>query len=497
MPQFNETIQVITSSEIRSRHIASARQAEQVFGADLAITGSVQKEKNKIRLILNLVDTKSLRQISSSIEEYNIANVYSFQDDVVTKVSKMMEVKLKPEQLRRINSGGTNDPDAYMSYTKGRGYLQKYWNKKNVDSAIYYFKNALNKDSEYVLAIAALGEAYSQKFQNENDAKWIDSALISSKHAVALNEALPVVRVTSGIILNELGQYEKAILEFKQAIEEDKYNFDGYNSLAFSYQSLNRYKEAEETYKRSINLKPAFWVGYNKLGIFYCNSGKYNDAVQQFIKVVELTPENTFGLDNLGGMYFYLEKWSEAKSIFENVIKLKPDYAAYSNLGSIYFFHDENYVNAGNMYKKALALDSSNYVLWGNLAAVYYQLPGDKNTAIKYFNRASKMAEEKLKINPNDAGTLSLLASYYSVLNRKKKSIQYLNKALKIAPDGLDIKEKCIESYETLGKRDEALKLTEGILTKGFPISKLERTPDLKDMIKDRRFELLKKKFSN
>ena len=497
LPQFNTSIQVIPSSEINARHITSAKQAAQIFGADLAVTGSIQKYSDKIRLIMNLVDTKSLRQISSDSDDYTLSNVYNFQDDVVTKLSHILAVNLKPEEIEHINRGGTDNIDAYILYTQGKGYLQNYWSVKNINDAIRLFNAALEKDSKYTLAFAGLTEAYIKKFKYEKNISYLDSAQIYNENAKSLNTDLPIVQIASGMIFNEKGEFEKSITEFRKAIEEDKFNFEGYNGLAIAYQSLNLNKKAELTYKQSISLKPAYWVGYNKLGIFYYSHGEFIKALEQFQKVVELTPDNTFGLNNLGAAYMYLGKWAKAKSTFKHVIKLQSDYSAYSNLGSIYFFHDEDFIKAAEMYNKALALDSSNYLMWGNIASAYYQIPGDKDKSGYYFNRAINIAEKQLKLNPRNASTLSSLASYYSMLGQKDKSIKYLNEALKLSPGVIDILDKGIVINETLGRRNEALKLTREILQKGFPVSKLEKSPDLKDMIKDNRFKVLKKEFSN
>ena len=496
LPQFNNSIQVIPSSEIRARHIISAKQASQIFGADLAVTGSIQKNNNTIRLILNLVDTKSLRQISSTNDIYQLANVYNFQDDVVNRLSHMLEVKLNPHEIAQINNGGTDNLDAYIFYTQGRGYLQNYWDLANIKNAILLFREALKKDPMYVLAFAGLTEAYLDRYKYDKNIVWLDSASAFNEKSKLLNENLTLVHIASGMLLNEKGEFETAVSEFKKVIDQDKYNFEGYNGLALAYQSLNLNKKAEQTYILSIKLKPVFWVGYNKLGIFYYSHGKFNLALEQFKKVVELTPDNTFGLNNLGAVYMFLEKWDSAKSTFNHVIKLQPDYSAYSNLGSIYFFHEENYKNAAEMFRKALKLDSSDYLMWGNVASAYCQIPEYKNKSVFYFKRAIDMAKNNLNVNPRDAAALSTLASYYSMIGDPDKSLQFLNKALKIAPDDVNIEESSIVTYETLGKRDSALKLSEDILKKGFPISKLEKSPDLKEMIKDERFETLKKTYS-
>ena len=497
LPEFNGSIQVIPASEIRQRQVASAKEASQIFGADIAVTGSIQKYFNKIRLILNLVDTKSLRQISSSIDDYSLSNVYAFQDQVVTQLANMLEVKLKPEEMEQINDGVTGNTEAYILYTQGRGYLQKYWDTENINSAIRLFREALIKDPNYAYAFAGLGEAFIRKYRNEKEIKWIDSALVFSKKAEKLNENLVVAHITSGIILNEKGNYIKASLEFKKAIEKDKFNSEAYNGLAESYLSLNLNNEAEFTYKQAIKLKPSYWVGYNSLGAFYYSLGKFNNALDEFKKVVELTPDNSYGLNNLGSMYIYLEKWDNAKKVFEHIINLKPDFSAYSNLGSIYFFHEEDFRNAANMYGNALKIDSSNYVLWGNLAAAYFQIPGHREKSYECYKHAIIIGEKDLQINPNNSQTLSVLASYYSMLKDKERAIQYLEKSLKLSPNDIDITARSIETYETLGMRNNALNLTEKVLEKGYPITKLERSPDLKNMLRDKRFEELKKKFSD
>ena len=497
LPEFNGTVQVIPSSEIRERKIASAKEASQVFGADLVVTGSMQKYFDKVRLILNLVDTKSLRQINSSIDDYNLSNVYGFQDKVVVQLANMLEVKLKPEEMEKINDGVTGNTQAYILYTQGRGYLQKYWDNRNVDDAIKLFHEALVQDSKYVYAYAGLGEAFIRKYRNEKNIKFIDSALYYSKQAENLNMNLAVVHITSGIILNEKGSYREASIEFKKAIEEDKYNSEAYNGLAESYLALNLNEDAEFTYKQAIKLKPSYWVGYNYLGAFYYSHGEFNNALKEFKKVTELTPDNIYGLNNLGVAYMYLKKWSEAENAFKHVIKIKPDFSAYSNLGSIYFFHEENFKDAANMFEKALKIDSSNHILWGNLAAAYNQIPVEKNKSYEYYKHAIKLGEKELNLNPNDAKTYSFLASYYSMLNNKQKSTKYLEESLKLLPDDIDIQARGIVTYETLGEREKALNLTKEILEKGYPILALERSPDLKNMIKDKKFEMLKEKYSN
>ncbi|WP_226294242.1 tetratricopeptide repeat protein [Aquimarina algicola] len=53
---------------------------------------------------------------------------------------------------------------------------------------------------------------------------------------------------------NHLGQYEKAILILKRAIENNPKYFYFYRELGFSYKNLNRIEKAEKTYRKGIKM---------------------------------------------------------------------------------------------------------------------------------------------------------------------------------------------------------------------------------------------------
>jgi serine/threonine-protein kinase len=65
LEQFQRTIRVVPSTDVLREGIVSVREARQTFGATLAITGSVQRTENRVRLTINLVDPQTLLQLKS------------------------------------------------------------------------------------------------------------------------------------------------------------------------------------------------------------------------------------------------------------------------------------------------------------------------------------------------------------------------------------------------------------------------------------------------
>lgn len=57
----------VPASEVRRRGAATVVDAEREFGANLAVTGSVQRALGQLKLTVNLVDVANLRQTGSAI----------------------------------------------------------------------------------------------------------------------------------------------------------------------------------------------------------------------------------------------------------------------------------------------------------------------------------------------------------------------------------------------------------------------------------------------
>jgi len=93
--EFNGLLAVIPASEIRERKVTSASQAHRQFGATLAVTGSMQWQGDDLRLTLNLVDARTLRQLRSCVQDYPVTTGSAFQDGIALKLAEMLRLELQ------------------------------------------------------------------------------------------------------------------------------------------------------------------------------------------------------------------------------------------------------------------------------------------------------------------------------------------------------------------------------------------------------------------
>jgi serine/threonine protein kinase/tetratricopeptide (TPR) repeat protein len=491
LEQFQRTIRVVPSTDVLREGIVSVREARQTFGATLAITGSVQRAENHVRLTINLVDPQTLLQIKSKTIDTETHDISVLQDGVVVEVAELLDVKLSSQAKQILAIGGTTVPSAYEYYTQGRGYLQRYEVPQNVDTAIALFNRALKQDRRYALAEAGLAEAYWRKYEQTKDPQWAEEAKKSSAAAIALNDKLAQVYVTLGMIHAGTGRYEEAIQNLQKALALDPINSDAYRELAKAYQGMGKPKEAESTFLNAIAVRPGYWGTHNELGGFYYRLGRYAEAEKEFRSVVELTPDNARGYMNLGVIAYFQKHYQEAAKMYEKSVAIKPSADAYSNLGTVYYSLAQ-YSEAARYYEKAIQMNGRDSVWWHNLAAAY-QASGESNKARVAFRRTAALVDEQLRVNPRDPTLLISGADAYSYLDQPQRARELLRQGLALAPDDVANMFQASAIYEQLGDRKLALQWIGMAIKGGFSRDLIEKEPTLARLRLDPKFQDLLK----
>jgi eukaryotic-like serine/threonine-protein kinase len=487
LAQTQQALWVVPASEVRSRKVDSAEAARRHFGANLVVTGSAQRSEDNVRVTLNLVDSASLRQISSAVIDDLRTHLSGLQDGALGELAAMLGATVDAPARTRLAEGASAVPGAYELYLEGRGALQRFEKTENLEAAIASFSAAVAKDPTYAAAFAGLAEAYFRAWKARKDPQWVAKAEAACARALALDGQLAAGHATFGMIRNGTGRYEDAVTELDRAIALEPGNADAYRELARAYGSLSRFADAEATYRKAIALDPKLWVSYNMLGVFYWEQGRFQEALSQFQRVVQLAPDNHWGYNNLGGLYLYLGEIEKARSAFARSIALEPNHAAYSNLATI-SFQAGSYDEAAKMYAKALESDASDYTLWGNLAAAYRWGSGDRSRAQPLYQRAAAMAAERLEVNPRDPAVLTDLAAYDAELGRASEARALVSRALAAAPADPGVMFQAGVTCERLGDRAGALEWIGRALAHGYPRDEVMRAPDLAGLRQDPAF---------
>ncbi len=481
-----QSLWVIPSSEVRQHKVADAGSARRELGATVAVEGSLRREGQSIHLTVNLVNTKTLRQIGSVALEDRAGDFSSLEDEVVARLAKLLHIEVTPEMLRA--TGGAVNAGAYELYLKALGYTQRYDKPGNLDLAIAALDNAVKTDPRFALGFAQLGDAYRLKYQLDKDKKWIDEALANCQKAQQLDDRLPAVYVTLGSLHRYTGKYDLALQEYQRALELDPRNADAIIGLARSYESAGRTADAEAAFRKAIALRPDSWDGYNSFGAFLDDHRRYDEAVAEYRHAIELTPDNAALYLNLGAAYSDMgdKHFPDAEQMLRKSIELEPSYPAYANLGYLYN-QERRFTEAAAATEKALQLNDKDYPVWGNLAIAYEGLH-DKEKAGKAWDHETLLLEQVARDTPRDANVQAVLGLLYAKKKLREKAIPRLQSALALSPDDSDVLENVGEAYEDLGDRAQALQYIEKSLQKGHVLAELKNIEDLQGLLSDPSF---------
>lgn len=488
--QFQGALWVVPASELRRRDIKSVGEAREAFGVSLAVTGSVQRVGAGFRLTVNLVDTKTERQLESDVIDDPMTDASVLQDEIVVKLANMLNVELLPETREVITAGGTKVAGAYELYLEGRGYLQRRERAEDLDRVITLFDRAVERDSLFALAYAGLGEAYWRKYAEHKDAAFVALAKTNCTRAIEINDLLSPVHITLGIINGGTGHYNEAIGNFQKALELDPASYDAYVELAIVYKKLDWVEEAEETYLKATELRPDYWLAYQELGVFYYGLGRLEEAAEMTLKVIEIVPNRISAYNNLLGMYFVMGDKDRTIEMFERLINIEPSADAYSNMAAIYIYWGRS-EEAIPLAKAATELEGRVPMLWGNLGDAYRYTPGYEQQAPESYRQAVALCQEQLSVNPRDAILRAEMACYNAKLGEHAKAVADIEMACAEAHGELQIMVASIVVYELAGRREDALRAVEEIVDAGAWTEQISSDPELVDLRRDGRYQEL------
>lgn len=482
-----QALSVVPASEVRRRKVTDPVSAQQQFGATMVVMGSVQHDAKIVRLTLNLIDTRSMRQIGSIPLQDAEGNFATLQDEAVDRLAELMHVTSSAESRRPRDAAPA--AAAYESYLKALGYMERYDRPGNLDLAISALEGALRSDPQFALGYAQLGEAYRLKHQGDPDAKWVEYALANCRKAVELNDRLPSAYVALGRIHNASGNHDLALQEFQRALELDSRNADAYTGMGHAYEAAGRMADAEAAFQKAAALRPEYWDGYNTLALFYDGQGRYDLAIANLRHALELTPDNAQVYFNLGAVLIDTgdpANFSQAEQALKKSVAIGPIYAAYANLGYLYVLQ-KRYRESVDATLKALELNNNNFITWGNLALAYARL-GDAAETAKARTTELMLAEKAAQSSPRDAQVQAYLAGAYARAQRRDLALAKMQTALALSPDDSVVLENVGETYEKLGDRERAVEYISKSIAKGYSLSMLRGNPELQGLMSDPRF---------
>jgi serine/threonine protein kinase/Tfp pilus assembly protein PilF len=264
------------------------------LGAANILEGSVQREADRIRVRVQLVQADNGYHLWAQTYDQDLHSVFEVQDQISRAIAGALNVAFKPSGSRTTSPGPKN-LDAYEYHAKGMYFIKsKYvltFREEDFLAAVAMLRHAIEADSTYAPSYFGLAWAYEFHYQVTGSPD--DSRLMQDncRKAWLLDPGSAVATATFGYGCYEYQhQRDTAFTYLKKALAMNPNIGDVNFLVGICYLYHGLYEEGIRYLSRAIELDPYFfWTPY-KLAFCYMHSGEYEKAHAYFRKYFELAP---------------------------------------------------------------------------------------------------------------------------------------------------------------------------------------------------------------
>jgi len=351
------SLRVISRTSVM--HYKGGKQTVPQIGRELAvdavIEGTVEREKNRVRIRVQLIEAASDRHLWARSYDYELKDVLVLQSTAAHDIASEIQGRVEqPPASSPSNGARTVQPDAYEAYLKGR----YFWNQRTeagLNKSIEFFQDAIAKDPAFAAAYAGLAGSYSllgsESLPPEiarakaraaaSKALELDPASAEGhaelgliefyydwnwqqaeqefQRAIELNPSYATTHQWYSHYLRAMGRLPEALQQAQQAQQSDPLSLSINTTLAARYRDLHEFKQALDVVQRTLELDPNFAPGHELLASVYEQQGDFQSDITELKKASTLSKDNPTSLAHLGRAYALSGNQDEARKIAEQL----------------------------------------------------------------------------------------------------------------------------------------------------------------------------------
>jgi adenylate cyclase len=310
----------------------NARDIGKELGVAYLLEGSVQKAGNRLRIIVQLIETEGGAHVWSSRFDGKIDDFFDLEDRITEQVAGALQPSIRIAEIERSRRKRPQDLSCYDFTMRAMPHV---WALEKAESAkaIELLDKALAIDPAYPLAVSLAGWCHAQR----SVYNWADDIAGSQAKARSLAERAAEMSGDDPVILAILGavhtfvrnygtarvlleravaldpnaawawsrlgwvenyadQPQKAIGNFERALRLspiDPMNFNNYVGIGSAHEVAQEYDEAATFYRRALQERPnAHWI-HRHLASSLSGAGKIEEARQAYTEMMRNYPDLT------------------------------------------------------------------------------------------------------------------------------------------------------------------------------------------------------------
>ena len=292
---------------------------------DAVIAGSVVRNGDRVQLVLQMIHVPTGRKLWNYNYDRDVRDLLKLQADVIRDVTEEIGLKISTP---RENVDSSVNVQAYDDYLRGRFYSYRQTREDN-EAAIAALERSVAKDPNFAASHAELAQAYTWKlFLFAPSEKLLEEkAFVAVEKALALDPNSAVAYLARGRLLwipaNHF-PHDRAIKEYRRALELDPNLDEARNQLALVYCHIGAFDEALQESKLALTTDPNNNLAQYRIGQTLNFQRKYDEALSVLRDIPQNANPALVG-HQIAWALFNLGKKEEASAMLEQLLKDHPE----------------------------------------------------------------------------------------------------------------------------------------------------------------------------
>jgi serine/threonine protein kinase/tetratricopeptide (TPR) repeat protein len=262
------------------------------LGVSALVSGRVVPRGDNIEVSAELTDVRDNTEIWGQHYSGKSTEIISLQQQIAGDIADRLRSKLSPSERQQVAKQGTQNPEAYELYLKGR----YSWNKRtgrDIEESISYFNQAIAKDPGYAMAYAGLADAYSVlPAYGGVPSEYFPKSNAAARKALELDATLARPHAVLGGNEMEFDwDFAGGEAEYKKAFELDPSDATAHQWYARDIARIGgREQEALAEANRAHQLDPLSLIISTEVGNVHNFARQYDEALAVCKKVANENP---------------------------------------------------------------------------------------------------------------------------------------------------------------------------------------------------------------
>jgi TolB-like protein/DNA-binding winged helix-turn-helix (wHTH) protein/Tfp pilus assembly protein PilF len=321
--------EVVTIARSSSFAVAAQKLDSAAIGRELnagyLIEGSVQREGDRLRIAVELIESSSGKLVWSDRFDRKLDEILQVEDEIGDHVAATLLGRVEAVQSNRAGEERSTNVESYLAFLRGRSLLGRFA-VADTDAAIPYLERAIEMDPKFAPAYALLYDAKMQAAAGQYE----DLAPLRRRNQDLIDKALSIdpnsgaayfARALWGV---EGDPSREA--DFARGAKLDPSNGRGLTAYAeYLEHELDRPNDATPVLQRALQIDPMSPRAHYFEAIRSMDVSGFQAVEQKMRQVLELDPNFVPALQRYGKYQWQLHaNPAAAIQIEEHAIALDP-----------------------------------------------------------------------------------------------------------------------------------------------------------------------------